>query len=295
MNSSTSSALGEQLRITLLALFGQAVARLPGTIIAIVVLVATNYLARFAARSATAVGTRLFRSSSLRILMSKAASTGTWLLGILIVCLLLFPGLRLGDIVATLGLGSVAIGFAFQDIFKNFLAGVLLLINEPFRIGDAVVIGSYEGVVEHISIRTTNVRTYLGERVLIPNSFVFTNSVQVRTAFAKRRTDFVVGVAYDTDLSVAVELARSTIARVEGVLPDPAVVVDATDFGESTIDLTVRYWTDSEQQHTLRTRSRIVIAIKLAFDAAGIELPFPSRSLFFRGGEAPHVSGTTAE
>ena len=287
MNTSTSHALGEQLRITLLALFGQAVARLPGTIIAIAVLVATNYLARFAGRSATAVGTRLFRSTSLRILLSKAASTGTWLVGVLVVCLLLFPGLRLGDIVATLGLGSVAIGFAFQDIFKNFLAGVLILVNEPFRIGDAVVIGSYEGVVEHISIRTTNVRTYLGERVLIPNSFVFTNSVQVRTAFAKRRTDFIVGVAYDSDLATATELARKTIAAVEGVLPDPPVVVDATDFGESTIDLTVRYWTDSEQQHTLRTRSRVVIAIKVAFDEAGIELPFPSRSLFFRGGEAP--------
>ena len=289
MNAGTWSALGSEARVTLLALFGDAVARLPAVLVSVVILFATSFIAKFATRSATAVGARVFHSSSIRILVGKSASVGVWLVGVLVVSLLVFPGLRLGDIVATLGLGSVAIGFAFQDIFKNFLAGILLLINEPFRIGDAVIIGTYEGVVEHISIRTTNVRTYLGERILIPNSIVFTSSVQVRTAFSKRRTDFVVGIGYDTDLPTAIELARATIASVEGVLADPPVVVDATGFGESTIDLTVRYWTDSEQQHTLRTRSRIVIAIKAAFNEAKIELPFPSRSLYFRGGELPHA------
>ncbi len=288
MNAGTWSALGIEARSTLIALFGDAVARLPAALVGIVVLVATNFLARFASNSANSLGGRVFRNSSLQILLAKSASIGVWLVGVLVVSLLLFPGLRLGDLVATLGLGSVAIGFAFQDIFKNFLAGVLLLVNEPFRIGDAVVIGSYEGVVEHISIRTTNVRTYLGERVLIPNSIVFTNSVQVRTSWPKRRTDFVIGVGYATDLAPAIALAREVISAVDGVLADPPVVVDATDFGESSVDLTVRYWTDSEQQHTLRTRSRVVVAIKAAFDEAKIELPFPSRSLYFRGGEAPH-------
>jgi small conductance mechanosensitive channel len=278
-NFSAVQALGEQAQATLLALFGHALARLPAALLAVIVIFITSSVARVATRSSTAVGARILRSPSLRILFSKAAAIGVWLIGTLVASLLLFPGLRLGDVVATLGLGSVAIGFAFQDIFKNFLAGVLLLVNEPFRIGDAVVIENYEGVVTHIDIRTTNVRTYTGDLVLIPNSIVFTSSVQVRTAYPQRRTDLVVGVAYATNLGAAIELARTTIAGVEGVVAEPAVVVDASAFGDSAINLTMRYWTLSEKQQVLRTQTRVLIAVKAAFDQAGIEIPFPIRTL----------------
>ena len=101
------------------------------------------------------------------MLLNKIARIGVWTIGILLACVLAFPGFELGDIIATLGVGSVAVGFAFQDIFKNFLAGIILLVEEPFRIGDEVVIGDYQGKVENISIRTTKIRTYNGERVFI--------------------------------------------------------------------------------------------------------------------------------
>jgi small conductance mechanosensitive channel len=283
VNLSTWQALGEQTRATLLALFSQALSRLPATLFAIVVIIVTSYAARVATRSAGAIGARVLRSRSLQILFSKAVTIGVWLVGALLASLLLFPGLRLGDVVATLGLGSVAIGFAFQDIFKNFLAGILLLVNEPFRIGDAVVIGTYEGVVAHIDIRTTNVRTYAGELVLIPNSIVFTSSVQVRTAYPQRRTD----------LGAAAELANRTVAALEGVSAEPSVVVDATEFADSAINLTVRYWTASEKQAVLRTQTRAIIALKEAFDGAAIEIPFPIRTLYYASGQepgsAPHV------
>jgi len=284
LSPSTWEALGAQTRATLLTLFGQALARLPAALFALVVVVVTAYAARLASRSASSLGRRVLRSPSLQILFAKSAAIGVWLLGVTVAALLLFPGLRLGDIVATLGLGSVAIGFAFQDIFKNFLAGVLLLINEPFRIGDAIVVDKYEGYVEHIDIRTTNVRTYDGELILIPNSLVFTSSVQVRTAFPLRRTDLAVGVAYDADVPAAAELARATVAGIDGVANDPPVVVDATAFGDSAVDLTVRYWTAADPQRVLRTKTKAVVAIKAAFDAAHIEIPFPSTSLYVRGG-----------
>lgn len=293
LNLSTWEALGEQARATLLALFGQALARLPATLFAIVVIVVTSCAARLATRSADAVGARILRSASLRILFSKTATIGVWLIGTLLASLLLFPGLRLGDVVATLGLGSVAVGFAFQDIFKNFLAGILLLVNEPFRTGDAVIIGAYEGVVAHIDIRTTNVRTYTGELLLIPNSIVFTSSVQVRTAYSQRRTDLVVGVAYATDLGAAAELATLTVATVEGVSAEPPVIVDATEFADSAINLTVRYWTASEKQAALRTQTRAIVALKQAFDGAGIEIPFPIRTLYFATGQQPFTAPDT--
>ena len=266
-------------------MFAHALSRLPATLFAIVVVIVTSFAARVATRSAGAVGARVLRSASLRILFSKSVTIGVWLVGTLLASLLLFPGLRLGDVVATLGLGSVAVGFAFQDIFKNFLAGILLLVNEPFRIGDAVVIGTYEGVVTHIDIRTTNVRTYTGELVLIPNSIVFTSSVQVRTAYPERRTDLVVGVAYATDLGAATELAARAVAAIEGVCAEPSVIVDATEFAESAINLTVRYWTKSNKQAVLRTQTRAIIALKTAFDAAGIDIPFPIRTLYYGSGQ----------
>ena len=209
------------------------------------------------------------RSASLRVLAEKAAVVFVSVCGVLIACLLLFPGLRLGDIVATLGLGSVAIGFAFQDIFKNFLAGILLLLNEPFRIGDQIVIGAFEGAVEHIDIRFTSLRTYAGERLLLPNSLVFTSPVQVRTAYASRRTDVAIGIVYGSDLDAA----------TDGVLADPAPIVDLTKFDESSIDVVVRYWTAPQFANVLRTQTRAILAIDAALREAGVEISFPTRTI----------------
>ena len=141
-------------------------------------------------------------------------------------CVLAVPGFSLGDIVATLGIGSVAVGFAFQDIFKNFLAGIILLVEEPFRIGDEVEINDYQGKVENISIRTTKIRTYTGEKVLLPNSTVFTDAVKVVTAYPSRRTDLAVGVDYNSSLPEATRILEQTIKSVAGVIEDPAPEID---------------------------------------------------------------------
>jgi small conductance mechanosensitive channel len=279
----TWTALGDQTRATLLVLYGQAVTRLPAAVAGGIILILTSYAARIASRSADALGRRMLRSASLQILFTKSAALGVWMIGVLVASLLIFPGLRLGDIVATLGLGSVAVGFAFQDIFKNFLAGILLLVNEPFRIGDVIVVDKYEGFVEHIELRTTNVRTYAGEMVLIPNSLVFTAAVQVRTAFEHRRGEILVGVAYDTDLPAAIALAGATVAALDGVLAKPPVAVDATSFNDSSIELQVKYWSDSSPGSIARTHTSAVLALKAAFESANIEIPFPTTSLYMRG------------
>jgi small conductance mechanosensitive channel len=281
------TALALEARQALLNLVGMAVGHLPAFIIAIVVLIATNYLARSVRRSSDVIVRRFFQSPSLHILFSKAAELGTWVIGVLIASLVLFPGLRLGDVVATLGIGSVAVGFAFQDIFKNFLAGVLLLIQEPFRIGDSVIVGDHEGVVEHIDIRTTNLRTYNGERVLVPNAVVFTTVVQVRTAYAHRRTDLEIGLGYDTDLKAALGVAESTICATEGVEQEPPPLISITGFGESSISFVVRYWTRSDTATSSRVQTNAVVALKAAFDAAGIEIPFPIRTLYAPQGLGP--------
>ena len=205
---------------------------------------------------------------------------------------LAFPGFELGDIIATLGIGSVAIGFAFQDIFKNFLAGIILLIEEPFRIDDEVVIDDYQGKIENISIRTTAIRTYQGEKVLLPNSTVFTNAVKVITAYPKLRTDLAVGVDYNTPLLKAKEILQRTIPRVEGVAESPATEIDIVNFGDSSIDFVVHYWTNSEKKQLRLVQTRAIIAIKKAFDDAGINIPYPIRTVYHFDSNPKPVDGS---
>ncbi|MEM7760400.1 MAG: mechanosensitive ion channel family protein [Cyanobacteria bacterium P01_A01_bin.40] len=262
-------------------LLGSTIKILPGLITALVILMLTRYAAQFTRKLARQIGRKTLQSKSLQLLLSKTAHIGTWIFGIVFACVVAFPGLRLGDIVATLGLGSVAVGFAFQDIFKNFLSGILILIQRPFRIDDQIIIGDYEGTVEQIDIRTTQLRTYDGERVLMPNSEVFTSPVRVRTAFEQRRTDLAVGVDYNTSLPEAKRILQSTIEGVAGVLDSKPAEIDLVGFGDSSIDFIVRYWTNPRQPQVRQVQTKAIIAIKDALDAADIGIPYPIRTLYF--------------
>ncbi|MDJ0568261.1 MAG: mechanosensitive ion channel family protein [Pleurocapsa sp. MO_192.B19] len=262
-------------------LLGSAVKIFPAIITALIIIMLTRYAAQFATKIAEQIGKKTLQSKSLQLLLRKTANITTWIVGVVFACVIAFPGLRLGDIIATLGLGSVAIGFAFQDIFKNFLSGILILIQRPFRIDDQIIVGDYEGTVERIDIRTTKIRTYDGERILMPNSEVFTSAVRVRTAFNQRRTDLAVGVDYNTSLPEAKHILQKTIESVEGVLDNKPAEIDLIGFGDSSIDFIVRYWTHPRQPQVRQVQTRAIMAIKEALDAANIGIPYPIRTLYF--------------
>jgi small-conductance mechanosensitive channel len=262
-------------------LLSSSIKVVPALITALIIVLLTRYGAELAVNVADNIGSRTLKSKSLQSLLRKTASIATWIIGIVLACVVAFPGLRLGDIIATLGLGSVAVGFAFQDIFKNFLSGILILIQRPFRIDDQIVIGDYEGTVEQIDIRTTKLRTYGGERVLMPNSEVYTSAIVVRTAYSKRRTDLAVGVDYNTSLPQAKQILQRTIENVEGVLNKPDPEIDLVGFGDSSIDFVVRYWTKPRQAQVRAVQTSAIIDIKKALDAADIGIPYPIRTLYY--------------
>lgn len=273
--------LVEIIKSSIKELISNAVLIFPSLLTALIIIFLTRFIAQLVAGIVTKLGEKIIRSKSLQILLSKTVYVATWTVGILLSAVIAFPGLSLGDIIATLGLSSVAIGFAFQDIFKNFLAGILLLLQEPFRIGDQIIIENYEGTVERVDIRTTKIRTYTGERVLLPNSTVFTSAVQVRTAFNNRRTDLAVGVDYNTPLPKATEILEQAIAQIDGVLQNPAPEIDLVGFGDSSIDFVVRYWTLPQQIEVRRVKTQVIIGIKRVFDNADINIPYPIRTLYF--------------
>lgn len=262
-------------------LLGSAVKVFPALITALIIIMLTRYAAQFTRNIADRIGRKTLDSKSLQLLLRKTAHVATWIVGIVFACVVAFPGLRLGDIIATLGLSSVAIGFAFQDIFKNFLSGILILVQRPFQIDDQIIVGDYEGTVEQIDIRTTQIRTYDGERILVPNSEVFTSAVRVRTAYNQRRTDLAVGVDYNTSLPKAKQILQKTIENVEGVLDNKPPEIDLVGFGDSSIDFVVRYWTNPRQPQVRQIQTRAIMAIKEALDRANIGIPYPIRTLYF--------------
>ena len=273
-------ALLQEINSSFLRVVGSTIEALPSFVVAIIILLLTRYAANVTRRMASVAGRSMLKSQSLRSLLVQISYVAAWVAGILFACVIAFPSLRLGDIVGLLGLSSVAIGFAFQDIFKNFLAGVLLLLNEPFRLGDQVIVNGFEGTIEDITIRATQIKTYQGERVVIPNAIVFTSPVEVLTAMPYRRTDLALGIDYNTHLPSAIFILSKTVSEVDGVLSNPPPEVDAVGFGDSSINMMVRYWTLPQKVEVRQTRTRAVVALMEACRQANISIPFPIRTLY---------------
>ncbi|HHP7244363.1 MAG TPA: mechanosensitive ion channel family protein [Elainellaceae cyanobacterium] len=266
---------------SLLELVGQAVQIIPALIVAIVILVITRFSIKPIRQIVGATAEQLIQSSSLQTLIIQVVTVSTWVIGILIACLIAFPDLGLGDLIGLLGLGSVAVGFAFQDIFKNFLAGILLLLNEPFKLNDQIIVEDYEGTVEAINMRSTAIRAYQGEQVVIPNSIVFTSPIRVLTEYESRRTDLAIGLDYNTPLPRARQVLQMALVDVDGILASPLPEVDIVGFGDSSIDFVVRYWTLPQIVYVRQTKTRVMLALKQSCDEAGLNIPYPIRTVYF--------------
>ena len=200
---------------------------------------------------------------------------------VLIASVIIFPSVKPATIISSLGIGSVAIGFAFKDILQNLLAGILLLINRPYRSGDQIVVKDFEGTVEHIQSRATLIKTYDGRRVIIPNSDVYTSPVVVNTAFAVRRDQFDIGIGYGDKPERAMVLFAEAIASVDGVEADPAPEVLPWGLDASSVVLRARWWSQSKRTNLVHLRARVILAIWQAAADNGIDLPFPTQQILF--------------
>lgn len=258
------------------------VQRLPYLAVAVLVF-AAFYLAAKILRSTTRrVFQRRTRHRNVGFVVGRLAQGVLIILGLLVALVIAIPTFRPGQLVELLGISSVAIGFAFRDILQNFLAGILLLLTEPFRIGDQIRFGEYEGIVEDIQTRATMIRTYDSRRIVIPNAELFTHSVTVNTAFPHRRLEYDVGVGYGDDVEKVKELMLQAVKGVEGVLADPAPDVLLVGFAASSVTLRVRWWIEPPRRSdALDTQDSVLRAFKKELSAHGIDLPFETRVLLF--------------
>jgi len=192
--------------------------------------------------------------------------------------------LEVGPLIGALGLAGLAVAFAFQDILENFIAGVLILMRQPIKVGDEMESNGYQGDVQDMSLRAVAVDTFDGDRVYLPNAMVWKSPLVNFTETPLRRTTLVVGVAYRTDLDHAQQVLQEAIESVPGVVIPPAATVEFVEFNNSSIDFHVRYWHASDRPSLWAVRDRAGRTMKRALDAAGIEIPFPQRTLWFPQG-----------
>jgi small-conductance mechanosensitive channel len=244
------------------------------------------FLFYFAAKSIKSLVRRLTNrhrhARNLGLVLGRLSQGLIILVGLFIALSIVIPSFKAGDLIQLLGISGVAVGFAFRDILQNFLAGILILLAEPFRIGDQIVVKNFEGTVQDIQTRATTIKTYDGRRIVIPNSELFTESVTVNTAFDSRRLQYDIGIGYGDDIDQAKQLILEAIASVDEVLKDPSPDALVVELAESTVNIRARWWIKPPRRaDALESQDKVLTAIKKKLTANGIDLPFPTRQILF--------------
>jgi small-conductance mechanosensitive channel len=218
------------------------------------------------------------RDPELIVLLEMITRLGILTLGIVLALDQIAPG-RFNTLIAGLGIGGIAIGFGLQDIIKNFISGILILLQQPFEIGDRIEVSGFGGTVLNISVRATELKTWDGRIVIIPNGDIYASSVVNYSASVHRRVSLTVGVGNDSDLNKVARITHQVIAGLPGVLKDPQPSVTFRNFGESSIDFTLLFWTDTIEVGINDAQDAAIKALKEAYEREGIDLPYPTLSI----------------
>ena len=192
---------------------------------------------------------------------------------ILIVIALGRLGVDVGPLVASLGVTGVVLGFAFKESLGSLAAGLMIALNHPFKVGDYVTVAGVEGAVVELNMMATVLSTADNKKVTVPNNAVWGSAITNFSALGKRRVDVQVGVAYGTDLAKAREIALAALAKVPGVLADPAPAVAVASLEDSEVVFNVRPWSTCADYWSVYSAAQV--AVMEAFEKAGFDIPFP--------------------
>ena len=254
---------------------------LPNLLVAVVVLFGFWLLARLARGLLHRFLQRISPSEQVNRLLAQTVYVAIIAAGLFVGLGILGLQKTVASLLAGAGIITLALGFAFQDIAANLMAGIYLSIQHPFRAGHLIETKDFFGVVKRVHLRWTEIRSPQGQLVLIPNKQVFENAIQNYTASGRRRIDLRVGVSYGDDLEKVRRVAMRALEQVSTRKPDTEVEVFFEEFGDSSIIFVGRFWIDftSQQADYLQARSEAIELLKSAFDQNGITIPFPVRTL----------------
>ena len=214
----------------------------------------------------------------LRTLFSRLIVVFVTIIGIFTALTVIIPGFTFGSLVTGLGFTTFVIGFATKDILNNLLSGVLILWQQPFRLGDYLFVGSNQGKVESIGVRATQLRKDDGELVLIPNGDMYSSAITIRGAGAERRMILKISIGYEADIGQAKEIIARSIKTNEGVVAEPKPSVVVTDLTGDGVNLSIYFWINTDKNKPMQVFDEVATQIKMTLCDAGIEI-FPPSSV----------------
>jgi len=211
--------------------------------------------------------------------LTNALSKGLWVIVVMIALGQL--GIDIAPLIAGLGVAGFVIGFAFQESLSNLAAGLMVLLNRPFQVGDYVNAAGHSGTVSDLNFMATSMTTPDNKEIVIPNRHVWGSAITNHTTHDTRRAEWVLGISYDDDIGHAVDTVQAVLHEDERVFDEPAPFIEVRELADSSVDLVVRAWTSTddlwpvffETQRTFKER----------FDEAGIAIPFPQLDVHHRG------------
>ena len=270
------------VRSLLAGLFGDAVA---GAVAPVVVFVVALVVVFLVGRAL--VGSVLSRAFDARGLdaharrpLRKVASVVVAFVAVTVAFGLAGYGNFLTSLATIAAAATLAVGFALQDVVKNFVGGVFIFTDRPFRIGDWIEWDGNSGVVEDISFRVTRVRTFDNELLTVPNSQLTDGVVKNPVAKDRLRLKLSFGIGYDDDVERATDIILEEAAAHDGFLEEPAPTVRLTELGDSSVVLQSRVWIDDPSRADfVKSRGEYVTSVKRRFDEEGIDFPYPNRTL----------------
>ena len=261
---------------------------LPNMVVAIVIVMIFGLIARIASRLVSNILHRVFESRQIADLLSAIFKVIVFIAGVFIA--LEFLGLTgtVTSLLAGAGIIGLAIGFAFQDMTENLIAGIAMGIRKPFQIDDVVKANGVFGTVKAINLRNTIVETFYGQLEIVPNKILFRNIVTNFSTTQQRRIEIPVGISYADDVLEAEKVLVEALNKQEFVIHQEETAVYAEGFGDSSVNLLVWFWIDYPgEPGFMEARSAAVDLIHKTLAKNDILIPFPIRTLDFgaKGGE----------
>jgi small conductance mechanosensitive channel len=250
----------------------QSVASLPRLVGAAIILLLAWIVARLLRWVVPRALNRRKGHESLRLALARLVSALTIATFALIAATVAVPSFSVGSLIQMLGVSGVVVGFAFKDIFQNFLAGILLLLTDPFEVGDQIVVDAFEGTVEEVQARATLIRTYDRRRVVVPNADLFTKSVIVNTAFPQRRMIYELTVGGEVDPERIKARLGEVLRGIEGVEKDPVADALLTKLSGDNMTFRLLWWARADLAEFAKVQDRVLVAVRGALRADGVKI-----------------------
>jgi small-conductance mechanosensitive channel len=263
------------------------VSMLPNFILALLAFSVFMLIAKFGVKLIKSILKRTIDNPALNNIIAKTVHITIVVIGTFVSLSVLNLDKTVTSLLAGAGIIGLALGFAFQDIAANFISGILMAAKRPFKIGDVIETMNHKGIVYRLNIRTTELTSFQGQQIIIPNKQIFQNALINDSYNGKKRIDLGVGISYGDNLEKVRGITLEAVQSVPRRTQDELKLVFG-EFGDSSINFTIMIWVEFKNQLSfLESQSEAIIAIKNAFDANDITIPFPIRTLDFgiKGGE----------